>query len=234
VSNAFRPAGTVSARDPADTESGPCPTTARVDAYIARQADFARPILEHLRRVVHAACPEVEETMKWSMPHFTYKGQMLAGMAAFKAHATFGLLAGERGSRRDGIRARRDGPVRPADLGRGPAARGRAQGHDPPRRWPRPSRGPRPGRRSRPGPSSRCPPTSRSALDGNPAARASYDDFPPSAKRDYLEWLIEAKRPETREKAGPGGGMDGRRQEAALEISGLLSAEGAAFHDFGG
>ena len=54
----------------------------RVDAYIARAQPFARPILEHLRAVVHAACPDVEETMKWSTPHFTYKG-MMAGMAAF-------------------------------------------------------------------------------------------------------------------------------------------------------
>ncbi|MEA3061973.1 MAG: hypothetical protein QOJ94_1754, partial [Sphingomonadales bacterium] len=80
----------------------------RIDAYIARQADFARPILEHLRRVVHEAAPEVEETIKWSMPHFTYKGRLFAGMAAFKAHATFGLwqasaLLGETGSEREAM-----------------------------------------------------------------------------------------------------------------------------------
>ena len=68
-------------------------TDPRIDSYIARQADFARPILEHLRSAVHSACPEAEETLKWSMPHFLYKGQMLAGMAAFKAHATFGFGA---------------------------------------------------------------------------------------------------------------------------------------------
>src|SRR5207253_5554081 len=62
----------------------------RIDAYIAKSADFAKPILKHLRKVVHAGCPKVEETMKWSMPHFDYKGVM-CGMAAFKQHCAFGF-----------------------------------------------------------------------------------------------------------------------------------------------
>ncbi len=61
----------------------------RIDAYIAKSADFAKPILKHLRKLVHTACPKVEETLKWSMPAFTYKG-ILCGMAAFKEHCTFG------------------------------------------------------------------------------------------------------------------------------------------------
>ena len=65
----------------------------RVDAYIARSADFAKPILTHLRDVVHAACPEVEETIKWNFPHFLYRG-MLCSMAAFKEHCTFGFWKG--------------------------------------------------------------------------------------------------------------------------------------------
>src|SRR6266404_9048243 len=65
----------------------------RIDAYIAKSADFARPILTHLRKVVHAACPEVEETMKWSFPHFMYKG-MLCSMASFKEHCAFGFWKG--------------------------------------------------------------------------------------------------------------------------------------------
>ena len=69
-------------------------TDPRIDAYIDRQADFARPILRHLREMVHDACPDCEETLKWSSPHFMYKGEMLAGMAAFKAHATFGFWRG--------------------------------------------------------------------------------------------------------------------------------------------
>jgi hypothetical protein len=65
----------------------------RIDAYIARSAAFARPILNHIRKLVHATCPEVEETMKWSFPHFLYKG-MLCSMASFKQHCTFGFWKG--------------------------------------------------------------------------------------------------------------------------------------------
>src|SRR2546428_13862899 len=61
-----------------------------VDVYIARSAAFARPILSHLRKAVHAACPEAEETIKWSSPAFMYKG-ILCGMAAFKKHCVFGF-----------------------------------------------------------------------------------------------------------------------------------------------
>lgn len=62
----------------------------RVDAYIERSADFARPILEHMRKIVHKACPDVVEAIKWGCPHFDYKGSF-AGMAAFKQHCTFGF-----------------------------------------------------------------------------------------------------------------------------------------------
>ena len=65
----------------------------RIDVYIAGAAEFARPILEHLRAIVHQACPDVEETMKWSFPHFQYKG-MLCSMAAFKEHCAFGFWKG--------------------------------------------------------------------------------------------------------------------------------------------
>jgi hypothetical protein len=65
----------------------------RVDAYIAASPAFAQPILAHLRALVHAACPEVEETLKWSAPHFLHKG-MMCHMAAFKAHCAFGFWKG--------------------------------------------------------------------------------------------------------------------------------------------
>ena len=62
------------------------PTTdPRVDEYIAKSAEFAQPILAHLRAVIHAACPEVKETIKWSMPSFDYHG-IICGFAAFKQH----------------------------------------------------------------------------------------------------------------------------------------------------
>jgi hypothetical protein len=62
-----------------------------IDAYIAKSADFAKPILNHIRKLVHAACPDVEEKMKWSFPHFDYKGEMMCSMAAFKQHAVMGF-----------------------------------------------------------------------------------------------------------------------------------------------
>jgi hypothetical protein len=62
-----------------------------IDDYISKSADFARPILKHLRKLVHDACPTVEEKMKWSMPHFDYKNEMMCGMAAFKQHCVFGF-----------------------------------------------------------------------------------------------------------------------------------------------
>jgi uncharacterized protein YdeI (YjbR/CyaY-like superfamily) len=62
----------------------------RIDAYISKSAEFATPILNHLRKLVHAACPNVQETIKWSFPHFDYKG-MMCSMAAFKNHCAFGF-----------------------------------------------------------------------------------------------------------------------------------------------
>ncbi|MBA3662962.1 MAG: YdeI/OmpD-associated family protein [Bacteroidetes bacterium] len=63
----------------------------RIDAYISRSAEFAQPILKHFRELVHQACPEAEETMKWSFPHFDYKGSMMCSMAAFKQHCAIGF-----------------------------------------------------------------------------------------------------------------------------------------------
>jgi len=62
----------------------------RIDAYIKKSAPFAQPILKRLRKLIHAACPDVEESLKWSCPHFVYHG-MLCHMAAFKAHCAFGF-----------------------------------------------------------------------------------------------------------------------------------------------
>ena len=62
----------------------------RIDAYIEKSADFAQPVLLHIRKLVHKACPEIQETMKWSFPHFDYKG-MVCSMASFKQHCAFGF-----------------------------------------------------------------------------------------------------------------------------------------------
>jgi uncharacterized protein YdeI (YjbR/CyaY-like superfamily) len=66
-------------------------TDQRIDAYIAKVANFAKPIMNHLRGLIHSACPDVEETWKWSFPHFMYKGEILCSMAAFREHCTFGF-----------------------------------------------------------------------------------------------------------------------------------------------
>jgi uncharacterized protein YdeI (YjbR/CyaY-like superfamily) len=172
----------------------------RIDAYIAAKPDFARPILEHIREAVHSACPDVEETMKWSMPHFTYKGGMLAGMAAFKAHASFGFwrgkeVLGDTGTEHDamgqfGRLTSVDDLPEPEALEAlirkavavteaGPAPR--KPKHDPK-------------------PPPETPDDLRIALDGEPKAAATFDAFPPSCRREYVEWVVEAKRPETRAK----------------------------------
>jgi uncharacterized protein YdeI (YjbR/CyaY-like superfamily) len=172
----------------------------RIDAYIARQADFARPILEHLRAAIHAACPEIEETIKWGMPHFLLRGRILAGMAAFKAHATLGFrnareAIGETGAEREAmgqfgrLRAIEDLPPPPeldAIIRKAVAALDTGD------KSPRPPRPPKP--------EIACPPDLAAALDAAPPARTAFDAFPPSCRREYVEWVIEAKRPETRAK----------------------------------
>ncbi|MFN3388378.1 MAG: YdeI/OmpD-associated family protein [Allosphingosinicella sp.] len=169
----------------------------RIDAYIDRQADFARPILERLRAAVHAACPDCEETLKWSMPAFLYKGAILATMAGFKRHAAFGFWQGEK--------------VTGAKPAEGMGSFGRLTGEAD---LPAPAAlqaliekavalvdagATRPAKRA-PRPETGTPPELAAALAASPAARAQYDAFPPGARRDYDEWIAEAKRPETREK----------------------------------
>ncbi|GAB3366505.1 hypothetical protein GCM10027431_08580 [Lysobacter rhizosphaerae] len=179
----------------------------RIDAYIASSAEFARPILLHLREVVHAACPDCEETMKWSAPSFTYRGSILCGMAAFKQHATFGLWQGARVVGSDGkedamgqfgrltgvadlpgkrelsgylkraMKLIEDGVKRPAN------------------------------RDAKPKAPVEVPDDLAAALKKNARARATFDAFPPSCRREYVEWITEAKREETR----------ARRLEQAVE-----------------
>jgi len=170
----------------------------RVDTYIARQADFARPILEHLRAVVHEACPGVEETLKWGMPTFLSGGAILASMAAFKQHATFGywkhaLVMGE-GVERDGMGSYgkmtsiKDLPPKKtlaADLKRAVQLNADKVKST---------------RKSAPKPPPQAPDDLLAALKKNAQARKAFEAFPPRAQRDYVEWIVEAKREETRAK----------------------------------
>ena len=174
------------------------PTDPRIDAYIAQQADFARPILEHVRAVVHEACPDVEETMKWSMPTFVYGGAILCGMAAFKHHASFGywkhaLVVGE-GEPRDGmgsygkLASVKDLPPKKTLLAH---IRKAMQLNDEKVKSPV-------ARKSGPAAVMDAPEDLLAALKKNANARKTFDAFPPSAKNEYDAWIIEAKRDETR------------------------------------
>lgn len=173
----------------------------RIDAYIAAAAPFARPILKHLRKIVHTGCPQTEETIKWSMPAFDYKGPM-AGMAAFKAHCTFGfwkakLILGE--TPRDEEAMGHFGRITAlADLPPDKvliayvqkAAALNEEGVKNPR-VPKPKK---------PRGDIKVPPILAKALANNRRARATFEKFSPSHRREYIEWITEAKREETREK----------------------------------
>ena len=172
----------------------------RIDAYIAQSAPFAKPILKHLRKVVHAGCPEVEETLKWSMPHFDYKGVM-CGMAAFKEHCAFGfwkgtlILGNNKGAEEamghfGRITSLDDLPDaktliryvrRAAELNeKGIKVPGRTQ----PKKKP----------------PLRIPDYLTTALKKNAKAKKTFENFTPSNQREYVEWLTEAKREETRQQ----------------------------------
>lgn len=170
----------------------------RIDAYIEKQAGFARPILEHLRGLMHAACPDVEETIKWSMPAYYYRQRPLGSMAAFKAHVTFGFWQHEQivGDPRDREAMGSFGRITslgdmPDDATMttliGKAAALIDEGVKPLRA--RSAKAPIP-----------MPDDLAAALADSPPAQATFAAFPQSCRREYLEWVTEAKRPETRAK----------------------------------
>jgi uncharacterized protein YdeI (YjbR/CyaY-like superfamily) len=170
----------------------------RIDAYIAKSAEFARPILTHLRGVVHAACPGVNETVKWSSPHFEYESQMMCGMAAFKAHCAFGfwkgslipgLPSGENASagHLGRLTSVKDVPSRAVLSRYIKAAMQLNEAGIKAKRMKGPPKKALP-----------TPPDMGRALKANKAAKAAFDAFSPSAKREYIEWITEAKTEDTR------------------------------------
>jgi uncharacterized protein YdeI (YjbR/CyaY-like superfamily) len=170
----------------------------RIDAYIDKQADFAKPILAWLRERVHAACPEVEETIKWGMPAFTYKDRPLAGMAAFKAHATFGFwYRHELGTGKEGEAMGQYGRIESlADLPGAEEIEALTR-----KAMALIDSGTKPQRAAKePKPEAAVPSELAEALAGDDAAAATFDAFPPSCRREYCEWIAEAKRPETKAK----------------------------------
>jgi uncharacterized protein YdeI (YjbR/CyaY-like superfamily) len=171
---------------------------ARVDAYIAKSGDFAKPILTHLRELVHTTCPDVEETMKWSFPHFMYGG-MLCSMAAFKEHCAFGFWKGA-------LVLGKDGPE--ADRGAGQFGRITKVAELPSKKeltgyikkaMKLNDEGVK-AERARPKERSELvvPDDLAAALARNKKAQATFDKFSPSHKREYVEWITEAKAEPTR------------------------------------
>lgn len=172
----------------------------RVDAYIAKAQPFAQPILRHIRSVIHEACPDVVETIKWGMPSFEYHG-ILAGMSAFKAHAAFGFWKGELVTGPTGQKANamwgfgkltsvKDLPAkRTLAAYVRKAMRLNEAGAE---------SAPRPRKHTRQAVGTRAPADLAAALRASAKAKRTWDAFPPSAKRDYVDWIVEAKQAATR------------------------------------
>ena len=171
----------------------------RIDAYIARAQPFARPILTHVRERAHAAVPEVEETLKWGAPSFTRDGKILLIMAAFKEHAAMNFWRGQelRGDQANADAMGQFGKLTtladlPPDAELDRLIREAAE-------LARSAPAPRKVKHA-PKPPPEMHPQFAAALDEAPKARVALDGFPPSARRDYLEWIAEAKQDATRAK----------------------------------
>jgi uncharacterized protein YdeI (YjbR/CyaY-like superfamily) len=178
----------------------------KVDAYIAKAQPFAQPILTHIRELVHKACPEVEEAIKWSMPFFVVRGVVLGHMAAFKQHCALGLwgpemnailneagLHSENGMGSLGkITSLKDLPADKKMLGYyRHAAELIVSGQ-------RTKSLVRTAKSVKAAPE--VPSELSAALKKNKAAAKVFAGFSASCKREYTDWIAQAKRPETKEK----------------------------------
>lgn len=191
----------------------------RVDAYIAKMQPFAQDILQHIREVVHAACPQCEEAMKWSMPFFTYKGALLCNMAGFKAHASFGFWLGKQVIGEEAeegamgqfgkLTSVKDLPSKTVLTKHIKKAMALTDAGAKMERATTASTAAAPVKKSAAKKSAvTVPPELAKALLRAPEAKATFDAFPPSHRREYAEWIAEAKKPETKE----------RRVQQALEM----------------
>lgn len=169
----------------------------RIDAYIEKAQPFAKPILKQIRKTVHTGCPEVEEDLKWSHPAFMYQG-ILCGMAAHKQHVTFGfwdqvIAGGEKAEQAAGqfgrIESVDDLPSEKKFVTMvKEAAKKRAAGIKPVRM------------KTAPKAPIEVPDYFTAALKKNKKALAAFDAFSPSHRREYLEWITEAKQEATRDR----------------------------------
>lgn len=178
----------------------------KVDAYIAKAQPFAQPILTHLREIVHKACPDISEEIKWSMPAFVLRGVILGHIAGFKQHCAAGFWGPE-------MRAMLEADGRQADGGMGSLGRITSLKDLPSDKvllgyYRQAAVLIESGERTKS--FSRKPKTTRAApeipreliaaLKKNKTAAKVFAEFTASAQREYSDWIAEAKRPETREK----------------------------------
>ena len=176
----------------------------RIDAYIAKAQPFAQPILKHLRELIHTACPGVEETWKWSFPHFMYNGAILCSMAAFKEHAVFGFWKVSLMDDPKGILTTTDREsmghmgrlTSLADLPKDKilkdfikqAAKLNEQGVKVEKTKPTAKK------------ELKVSDYFMKALKKNKAALKTFEAFSTTNKREYVEWVTEAKTDDTRDK----------------------------------
>ena len=178
----------------------PVTTDPRVDAYIEKSAEFAKPILSHFRSLVHQACPDVSETMKWSFPHFDYKGNVCS-MASFKQHCAVGFWK-QSLLENDTFPAEKTamgsfGRIMslddlPEDAAVIALVRQAVKLNEDGIKLP-----------SKPKAEKKeftVPAILTDALKKNAKAKKTFDEFPYSKQKDYIEWLDEAKTDATREK----------------------------------
>jgi uncharacterized protein YdeI (YjbR/CyaY-like superfamily) len=180
-------------------------TDSRIDAYIKGSADFARPILEHLRQLIHKACPDVVETIKWSRPCFGYQGGILCGISAFKQHCAFGFWNASLMKDPAGVLHLKDKNAMghfdrittlkdlPADKVLIALIKEAAVLNEQGVKKPAPAR-----KSSKP--DLPIPPALTAALKKNKKAQGAFEGFSPSHRREYIEWIAEAKTDVTRDK----------------------------------
>lgn len=176
----------------------------RIDVYITKSPEFAQPILAHIRTQIHIHCPEVVETIKWSMPHYEYKGGIFCGCAAFKKHCSFRFWLGDLlpiDVKEDASMGQFGRITTIADL---PTEKQFAKLitqamklHDTGAKAP--SRVKPTGENSEKK-ELEVPPAFLAALEKNKLALATFNSFSPSKKKDYVEWYAEAKSEVTRDK----------------------------------
>ena len=168
----------------------------RIDAYITEAQPFARPILERVRERVHAVVPDIEEGMKWSVPTYLMNGKIVIGTAAFKAHAIVNFWRGQElgFDTKDGAMGQL-GKLTSVDQLPPNLDEMIAKAAELSKSAPAPRK-----TKHAPKPMPELHPDFAAALDKAPKAKATMDAFPPSCRREYLEWVADAKQDATRSK----------------------------------